>query len=238
MNRTPKPVVTVVHALPGRVRLRLSHVPNNPSEMIAFLREHEGMGSIGYTPRTRSLLIGFHPHAISADEITLRVAFRYALDQGARPVRVLDAPEQVLLQDSAILAGIGVLTALALRWLSPGAQTTSRIAWIAGLGTAWSIGDHGWRELRRRGYFDPEVLALVYLASALVRGNVLPAAVVTWLTTFGRHLLELPSTGVEVQPYAIPSDNGPGPRMSWSSVPTWMRRTAFNGASWVLSTVR
>jgi len=177
--------------------------------LIASVREHAGMGDIAYTPLTRSLLVSFDPHAISQEEITLRIAFQLALDQGGQPVRLLAAPERAVLQDSAVLSAIGVATALAMRGLKPSVGGRSRLDWGAGLLTAWSVVDHAWRELRERGYFDPEVLSLAYLATALARGNLLSASVVTWLTTFGRHLIEVAPTGVEVRPKEVssPDDN-------------------------------
>jgi hypothetical protein len=204
----PRPSLTVLHCLPGRVRMRLSQPPADPEALIGFVGEHAGMGPIAYTARTGSLLVRFDPHAVTSEEITLRTAFRYAIDLGNRPVRLLAAPEQVTLQNSAVISGIAVLTALALRWLNPPKKGPRAIEWIAGLGTAVSVLEHGWRELRGRGYFDPEVLALAYLAAALVRGNVLKPSLVTWTATFGRHLVEAPSTGVLVEPVALPADEG------------------------------
>ena len=212
MNRHAKPVVTVAHTLPGRVRLRLSRPLDDPEAAFAFLREHAGMGEIGYTPRTGSLLVRFNPHEVTAEEITLRVAFRFALDQGGRPVRLLAAPEQAVLQNSAVLAGLGLAAAMTLRWLNPRGKDTDGAQWLAGLATAWSVAEHGWREFRARGYFDPEVLALAYLAASLVRGNVLGASAVTWLTTFGRHLAETPAIGAEVQALPIPGREDEAPR--------------------------
>ncbi len=212
MMHSAKPVVTVVHTLPGRVRLRLSHALADPEAAIAFLREHAGMGAIHYTSGTGSLLVRFDPHTVTAEEITLRVAFRFALDQGGRPVRLLAAPEQAVLQNSAVLAGLGLAAALLLRWLNPRGKDTAGAQWLAGLATAWSVAEHGWREFRVRGYFDPEVLALAYLAAALVRGNVLRASAVTWLATFGRHLAETPATGAEVQAIPMPGGEAGEPR--------------------------
>ncbi len=207
MRTPPKPVVAVVHSLPGRLRVRLSAPPGDAGQMIAFVREHRGMDRIEYTPATQSLLIRFDPHAISTEEISLRAAFGYAVDRGG-PVRLLAAPEQVVLQDSAVLAGVGLLVALGTRWMDGRASRPPRFDWLAGLCTAWSVVEHAWRELRQRGYFDPEVLALAYLVGSLVRGNVLSASAVTWLTTFGRHLIEAPATGVQVQPRALPGPSG------------------------------
>ena len=75
--------------------------------------------------------------------------------------------------------------------------------WLAGLGTAWAVVDHAWKELRERGTFDPEVLTLAYLVTALVRGDFLVASVITWLASFGRHLVEMPPTGVQVRPIEV-----------------------------------
>ena len=72
--------------------------------------------------------------------------------------------------------------------------------WLAGIGTAWAVVDHASKELRERGTFDPEVLSLAYLVTAFLRGNFLTASVVTWLASFGRHLVEVPQTGVQVRP--------------------------------------
>jgi hypothetical protein len=207
MSPGEKPTVTVVHSLPGRVRLRLSHPLADPGDLIAFVRAHVGMESIAYTAPTRSLLIRFDPRAIGTEEISLRAAFCYALDQGARPVRLLAAPQPAVLQNSAVLSGLGVLAALATRWLHSRPDAGQGVEWLAGLGTAASVVDHGWRELRARGYFDPEVLTLAYLGAAFVRGNVLTASAVTWLATFGRHLVDAPSPGVEVQPRAVGGDD-------------------------------
>jgi hypothetical protein len=208
MKQPPKPVVTVSHSLPGRLRARLSCSPERPDQLVASLREHPGMGEIMFAPPTGSLLIHFDPRVVTEEEIKLRVAFQLALDQGGRAVRLLATPEQNALQDSAVLSAIALATTMTMRWLNPRYKGPTRLDWAAGLGTAWSIVDHGWRELRERGYFDPEVLALAYLATALVRGNFLKASVVTWLTTFGRHLIEVPPIGVEVVPLEVPATDG------------------------------
>ncbi len=79
----------------------------------------------------------------------------------------------------------------------------TRWDWLVGVGTAWSVVDHAWNELRERGTFDPEVLSLAYLVTAFVRGNLLTASVVTWLASFGRHLVAIPPTGVQVRPVEV-----------------------------------
>ena len=71
-RQSQKPVVTVVHSLPGRVRARLSVAPGDVQRMLAGVREHPGMESISFSPITRSILARFNPHEISREEIVLR----------------------------------------------------------------------------------------------------------------------------------------------------------------------
>jgi hypothetical protein len=41
----------------------------------------------------------------------------------------------------------------------------------------------------------------------MIRGNFLPAAAFTWITTFGRHLVRLPDAGVEIRPEPVAEDS-------------------------------
>ena len=84
----------------------------------------------------------------------------------------------------------------------------TRWDWLAGLGTAWAVVDHAWTELRERRTFDPEVLSLAYLITGFVRGNFLTASVVTWLASFGRHLVATPPAGVQVRPMEVRGRTG------------------------------
>jgi hypothetical protein len=199
-----KPVVTVVHSLPGRVRARLSVAPRDAQRMLAGVREHPGMESISFSPVTRSILARFNPHEISREEIVLRIAFHLSLDCGAAPVRLLAEPEQrSALGGSAALSAAALALSLAMHGLKTAKGSPTRWDWLAGLGTAWAVADHAWTELRERRTFDPEVLSLAYLVTAFGRGNFLTASVVTWLASFGRHLVALPPTGVQVRPVEV-----------------------------------
>lgn len=204
MTAAEKPVVTVAHSLVGRLRVRLSVAPRDPQRMLTSVREHPGMESISFSPITRSVLARFHPHEISQEEIVLRIAFHLSLDFDGRPVRVLAAPEnRGGLGGSAVLSGSGLAVSLMMRGLRLSQGSPTRWDWVAGLGTAWAVVDHAWKELRERGTFDPEVLTLAYLLTAFVRGNFLAASVVTWLASFGRHLIDLPPTGVQIRPLKV-----------------------------------
>ena len=100
-----------------------------------------------------------------------------------------------------------MLAALALRLTGRYAAASTTLDRLAGLTTAGAALHHGWLEYRRRGNFDPEVLTVTYLLTAMLGGNALPAAIFTWVGTFGRHLVQLPSPGVEVRPAQISRDS-------------------------------
>jgi hypothetical protein len=72
------------------------------------------------------------------------------------------------------------------------------------------VASHGWNEIKRDGFFDPEVFSVVYLLIAMARsgGAALPAAVFTWLTTFARHLVQAPAAGVELKPTQLTNGEG------------------------------
>jgi hypothetical protein len=172
--------------------------------MLAGVREHPGMESISFAPLTRSILARFHPHEISQEEIVLRIAFHLSLDYDALPVRLLAEPEQrPALGSSAAVSAVSLALSLVMRGLKIAKRSPNGWDWVAGLGTGWAVIDHAWKELRERGTFDPEVLSLAYLVTAFVRGNLLTASVVTWLASFGRHLVALPPTGVQVRPVEV-----------------------------------
>jgi hypothetical protein len=206
-----KPVVTVVHSLPGRVRVRLSVVPGDVQRMLAEVREHPGIDSISFTPITRSILARFSPREIRQEEIVLRIAFHLSLDCDSAPVRLLAEPEQrPALGVSATVSAAALASSLVIHGLKTVKGSPTRWDWLAGLGTAGAVIDHAWKELRERGTFDPEVLSLAYLVTAFVRGNFLTASVVTWLASFGRHLVAVPPTGVQVWPVEVRGRaNGP-----------------------------
>lgn len=195
------PVVTVVHTLPGRVRFRLSRKPSNTESLLAAVRGHEGVASAVFTPTSRSVLVHFDPGEVAKEEVVMGLGLAFALDQGATPVRVFSRAPAGELTDSAFYSGMLLVLTLALRYLRKGSGL-EYLETIASLTTAGSVIGHGWSEVRSRGTFDPEVLSVVWLLMTIARGGgrALPAAIVTWLSTFARHLVQAPPAGVEIRP--------------------------------------
>ena len=80
--------VTVVHALPGRVRLRLpAHA--DVEGLAQAVAGHEGVTASAWTARTRSLLVRFDPKTTDAAAIAEQVADYAGVDA---PTATNDAP--------------------------------------------------------------------------------------------------------------------------------------------------
>lgn len=199
MNTPGPPCVTIEHELPGRLRARLSHAVRDLPQLHRMLREHPGVALAQYTALSSSLLVRYDPDQVSAEEIVVRAAIALSLEHHVA-VRVLSQPRAREVSDTGFYAGVSLLAALAARVLRPYRVFVPALDRVASLATAGAVLQHGWLEYRRQGNFDPEVLMLTYLLTALLRGNALPAALFTWIATFGRHLARLPAPGVEIWP--------------------------------------
>jgi hypothetical protein len=212
MNAAEKPRVTLIHTLPGRVRVRLSLRPKDVKKMISAVLNHDGIQSIHFSPITRSVLVRYDHGRVTQQEIVFRIALAISLDYGTVPVRILSEPGRRGTSDSAALSAFLLVAAVLARWKSKERSLVLPLELVAGAGTGYAVLDHGWREVRERGYFDPEVLSLGYLVMAFFRGNFLKASVVTWLMTFGRHLLDAPRASIEVRPVEITQEGDTAPR--------------------------
>jgi hypothetical protein len=202
-NDIAKPVVTIVHSLPGRVRVRLSRCPGDASRLEAIVMGHAGMEKFTYAPVTRSVLVHFNVADIRQEEVVLRIALALSIDCGAPAVRILAEPGRKDMADSEIVSAALLATALAAQAIPGAKAAVSQLKWIAGFGTALAVVDHAWKEFSEQGDFHPEVLSLGYLLTAFMRGNVLKASVATWFMAFGRHLVDPPRRGVEVRPLEV-----------------------------------
>jgi len=194
-----KPTITISHRLPGRLRLHLSHRIKHPEQTMAKVKALSGVLSADYTTISRSVLIRFDPLRVSAEKVIIRVALCLSLDHAKAPVRILAEPGVREWSDSPFYSALALMTALAAKVVRLDGKAALALDWVAGFSTVGAVLHHGWLELRRHGYYDPEVLSVVYLATAFLRGQFLTASLVTWFTTFGRHILKPPPRGVELR---------------------------------------
>jgi hypothetical protein len=157
------------------------------------------------------MLVRYDPRPISSEEIVIRIATGLSLEQDNASILVLARPPMRELTDSAFYSGLALLAAVLLRALGQSTPASLALQRVAGLATAGAALYHGWVDYRLRGNIDPEVLTVTYLLTALLRGNALPAATFTWISSFGRHLVRLPARGIVVRP-APTGRQGAAPR--------------------------
>jgi len=191
------PKITIIHEIPGRIRFRLSEALRSVEKLKERVRGHAGIRRIAYTELTRSVLVTFDPEHVTARELAVRVGMAYSLDKDLQPIRVYSRYERREMSAMAFLAGASLLISMVSRIRNKAGVPS--IEYGTGLITAVATLDHGYQEVQDRGEFDPEVLSIVYLITSFFRGNLLPAAAVTWLATFGRHLVKMAEPGVEIK---------------------------------------
>jgi hypothetical protein len=204
--------ITIVHEIPGRLRLRLSTNFKNPENMKRSVKLHPGIKTIQFSDITKSLLLEFEPAEIQREELLIRVGMALSLENNANPVKILSKPFVKEIKDSAYYSGFMIMTAFLSHLFRLNPVSYSLLHWSAGLGTAFAALEHGWDDIQREGNFHPEVLSVAYLLVALVRGNFLPATVFTWISTFGRHLVSSTASGIEISPTRVGEDHSKKPQ--------------------------
>jgi hypothetical protein len=200
--------ITLLHRLPGRIRMRLDPAPRNAARLQKAIEGHEGIDLVRYTPATRTVLVRFTTGLVETEELILRVALAHSFDGDRSPVRILTEPGQTEITASALASGGLLVAAGATRLLRAASGGPTALEWAAGAATILTVLEHAWEDTKTRGYTDPEVLSLGYLATALARGQVLRPAFLTWFATYWRHLIESPREGVTVRP--VPTGTGAG----------------------------
>ncbi|MBT8361872.1 MAG: hypothetical protein KJO32_13040 [Deltaproteobacteria bacterium] len=228
--------LAVLHEIAGRVRLRLSSPPRDENRFITALSAHEGFQEVSFNHVSKSLLITFEGGHLTTQEILLRAAIALSVEYDFQPVQVKVGKDTEVMTDGAILAGLFLLSAGAVN-LS-GNMNTIWLNRAAGAGVAAAVIEHGWREAREKGYIHPEVLSFGYLLASLARGTILRGAAVTWVASFGRHLLEGPEKCIEVRPIKQGSSAGQERAYQVALVPHAVQRSPlFRLAQGLLSAI-
>ena len=218
--------VTLLHELPGRVRTKLSVPPADLQRFENALVSHSGLDSVQYNPISRSLLVTYGVGHLTTEEILLRTAIALSMEHHYQVVTVRLGDNNEVMTDAAIIAGLTLLAAGGFQLGSKGGSTR----WLtraSGIAVALAVGEHGWREAREHGYVHPEVLSVAYLFASWIRGNILRGAAVTWIASFGRHLLQGPEKCIDVRPVNKFYEENEPRTYEISLVPQQHQRTPF-----------
>jgi hypothetical protein len=218
MMSANEPTITIAHEIPGRIRYRLSHLLTDANAVSGRVRGHLGIREVAYTAVTRSFVVTFDSALVNGKELTVRLGMAYSLDQDLKPVKLFSSAIKEEMSPFAMFAGAALLVSLAARIRSR--TGVPALEFGAGMITAMASLEHGYQEVQERGEFDPEVLSVVYLVTAFFRGNLLPASIVTWLATFGRHLVSQSGPGVEIKAVRLNPDSATEPEYEVVVSPT------------------
>ncbi len=192
--------VTILHELPGRLRVHISHPLKDAPTFGTTLQAHDGIEPIRYTPRTQTVLVYFNPAKIRREELLVRMALAFSLEHGYLPVEVNKTDAGAQLNAAEAISGGMLLASGILRSLGIQSPRQRKLDQAAGGMTAAAVLLHGIREMRTSAVFHPELLSLAYLGVGILRGRGFQAAVFTWFTAFGRHLMEVAEPAVRIQP--------------------------------------
>ena len=196
---TDQLVITILHKIMGRIRLRLSHPPKKVAPFKQAIKNHPGIDKITYTPITGSLLVAFDPAEITYEELIVRTAVSLSRDYSMLPVQVLPGTEEEEMSGVTFYSGLLLVLSLAFRILKAPKTLTMLIDNISAIGTAAAVIEHSATEIKQKGQFHPEVLSIIYLFNSALKKRLFTGSVITWLAAFGRHLFKPMPQAVEIK---------------------------------------
>lgn len=198
MNEMNKALhIEVLHALPGRLRLKLEKAPPTSLNLL-------GVKEWTWNARLQTLLVRYDAASVTQEQMLLRLSAAYAKVCSASLIHLKHTEEATeSLAPSAFLA-LGCITLDGLMTLS-GTTIFPARRWISLATTLAAVFEHGYHELKTRGTFDPEVMSIVYLVNAIGKTATAQSALLAWIVTFGRHLIPL---APREQAYLAREENG------------------------------
>jgi hypothetical protein len=184
------PTILMVHKLEGRIRVKISHPIIDIKKAEQFIKEADGIAYVRYNEHIKSMLIKFNPSVISTENVIIKLAIFMANTYGFSKVKFISDCHKSDMPLLSYYSLISILGANIIKFLSPGNQAQDFINWIATGTTVGAIGEHAYAEMNEKGTIDPEVMSVMYLINSIGKGNMVNASLITWITTFGRHILK------------------------------------------------
>lgn len=190
------PTIVIAHKIRGRIRIKLSHPLRNWDKLMESLVKKDEIYKAKYNDITKSIIMEYNPYRINEDELIVRVIALYSKNYDMIPIRLIYESKKKNLPPMACysLAMIGIGNIF--KYITMNQQISDFVNWAVVGTTIGAIGEHAYNEVNERGYFDPEVVSVMYLINSVTKGEFLIPSAITWITTFGRHLLELSYGGI------------------------------------------
>lgn len=196
---TDQLVITILHKITGRIRLRLSHPPRKPGPFKQAIKNHPGIDKITYTPVTGSLLVVYDPAEITYEELIVRTAVSLSRDYKMLPVQVLPGTQEKEMSGVTFYSALLLVLSVVFRVLKVPQSLKVLMDNISAVGTAAAVIEHSAMEIKEKGQFHPEVLSIIYLFNSAFKKRLFTGSVITWLAAFGRHLFKPMPQAVEIK---------------------------------------
>ncbi|MFL0195473.1 hypothetical protein ACJDU8_07830 [Clostridium sp. WILCCON 0269] len=187
-----QPKITILYRTNNRLRLKLSHPLRDVKQAILKMEERDGVKRVEYNPVTKSVLIHYNLLKIELEEVILRMVISYSKQYDMVPVKLVSNTPTRDIPSLAMYSVGFIIAAAAIKFLEVNSNKNIRdlLNWAALGTTAGAIVEHGYNEINEKGAFDPEVVSIMYLLNSIGKKNFIWASALTWITTFGRHILD------------------------------------------------
>lgn len=206
-----KLIVTILHKLPNRVRLRTSKPIKNKENFCNFVKQETSNTKIKYNKVSNTLLITFNPQEILLQELIYKAIMAFSIENGLQSVKMVQEQREKTLENLSIYS-IGAIGVAGIHKIlnknNLDIQDTLNM-FAMGI-TSVAIGEHGFYETKKRGYFDVEILPAVYLIKSFLTSKSLSIVAIIWLTTFGRHLFSSEESTKNIKLFRLKDEKNGG----------------------------
>lgn len=185
------PTIVIAHKIKNRIRFKLSHPIKNNLEVMQELIERDGIINAKYTDITKSIIVEYNSYRVAEAEIIMRVIAMYSKNYDLIPIRLVYDSKKKSMPPMAYYSLLTLMIGGVSKYIPMNIKVSEFINWAIVGTTIGAIGEHAYNEINEKGYFDPEVVSVMYLVNSIKKGNFLMPSAVTWGATFGRHILEM-----------------------------------------------
>ncbi|KEI01611.1 hypothetical protein FDC62_10395 [Clostridium botulinum] len=202
-----QPTIIIVHRLNNRIRVKLSHPLRSVEEVIVAMEKRDGLESFKYNNITKSIVIYFNTNKISMEELIITLSVFYSKQYGMVPIKLTsDTPSRDMPASARYSLGAICISAIS-KILVSNTTIQKLLNWVAVSTTIGATIEHAYLEINTKGAFDPEVVSVMYLINSIGEGKFLRPSIITWLTTFGRHIIKPYYDNVELKINEICNSN-------------------------------
>lgn len=181
----PASSAVVVHAIPGRVRLRVARLGDEAGHgaaLEATLRRLPGVRAVRVAAGASSVIVEHDPEAVDVAAITWAAATAPA---DAAPLVSAASAERAGIPRALSWSSAGLLVSLAF------GQALPLVAYPFIAVTAVPVFKRAWDALVRRRKLNVDLLDALAILAATATGDVLNAAGIVWLISVGDHIRDL-----------------------------------------------